>query len=125
MQEGWLKTGVIGYTDGRVIFVTGRKKNLIITGNGKNVPPEYLEDKISAIDSVAECLVVEKKVRNLSILCAKVYLKDGSPEKPFREALEQLNGSLPDYMRIDDYELMDGPFEKNSSRKIIRSLYQA
>ncbi len=125
MKDGYFATGDIGHTDGRVIFVTGRKKNLIITENGKNVAPEYLEDKISAFEEVAECLVVAKKIRNSSIICAKVFLKENNRDSEirFQENLKSLNESLPSYMRITDYEIMTEEFEKNSSRKIIRKRY--
>ena len=125
MEDGYFKTGDIGYTDGRVIFVTGRKKNLIITENGKNVAPEYLEDKISAFEEVEECLVVPKKIRNSTVICAKVFFKENTrdSEIQFQENLKTLNESLPGYMRITDYEIMSEEFEKNSSRKIIRKRY--
>ena len=125
MEDGYFKTGDIGYTDGRVIFVTGRKKNLIITENGKNVAPEYLEDKISAFEEVAECLVVPKKIRNSTVICAKVFFKENTrdSEIQFQENLRILNETLPGYMRITDYEIMSEEFEKNSSRKIIRKRY--
>jgi len=124
-RDGYFKTGDIGHTDGRVIFVTGRKKNLIITENGKNVAPEYLEDKILAFEEVAECLVVAKKIRNSSVICAKVYLKENNrdSEIQLQEDLKELNDTLPSYMRITDYEIMSEEFQKNSSKKIIRKMY--
>lgn len=125
MKDGYFATGDIGHTDGKVIFVTGRKKNLIITENGKNVAPEFLEDKISAFEEVAECLVVAKKVRSSSVICAKVFFKENTRDSEilFQEHLKELNENLPTYMRIADYEIMSEEFEKNSSRKIIRKLY--
>ena len=126
MTDGYFKTGDIGYTDGKVIFVTGRKKNLIITENGKNVAPEYLEGKIGAFDNVSECLVVAKKVRNSTVLCVKVLLKENTRDEEiaFSDSLQELNKELPVYMQVIDCEFMNEPFEKNSSKKIIRSLYQ-
>ena len=87
----------------------------------KNVAPEYLEDKISAFEEVAECLVVPKKIRNSTVICAKVFFKENTrdSEIQFQENLKTLNESLPGYMRITDYEIMSEEFEKNSSRKII------
>ena len=44
LEDGWLKTGDLGYVDeGRFVFLTGRRKNLIILANGENVSPEELE----------------------------------------------------------------------------------
>ena len=123
-RDGYFATGDTGYTDGKVIYVTGRKKNLIILGNGKNVPPEMLEDRLGNIPCVKECLVVPKKAagRN-TILCAKIVLRENSDGSSLREDIAAVNRGLPDYMRIDDYEIMDSEFEKNSSRKIKRNLY--
>ena len=125
MEGEYFKTGDIGYTLGKLVFVTGRKKNLIITENGENIAPEYLEAKINSFEEVEESLVVSKRINNVSIVCAKVYMgEDGKQkEQMFREDLKALNESLPSYMRIDDYDIMTEAFRKNSSKKIIRKLY--
>ncbi len=125
MEDEYFKTGDIGYTLGKLVFVTGRKKNLIITENGENIAPEYLEAKINSFEEVEESLVVSKRINNVSIVCAKVYMgEDGKQkEQKFREDLKALNESLPSYMRIDDYDIMTEAFRKNSSKKIIRKLY--
>lgn len=121
-EDGYLKTGDIGYAEGKVLFVTGRKKNLIILGNGKNVSPEYLEAKLYELPYVKECLVVEKQLENkTSILLAKIF-----PEGDYsqiEEDLECINAKLASYMKIDDYEIMTQEFEKTSTQKIKRSMY--
>ena len=124
MKDGYFCTGDIGYTDGRVIYVTGRKKNLIILENGKNVAPEYLEDKINSIDYVKESLVVDKKTeRGNHILTALIVLSENASKEKIKEDIDSINETLPGYMHIDDFEIMSKEFEKNSSRKIKRSLY--
>ena len=126
-EDGYLKTGDIGYTEDKVLFVTGRKKNLIILGNGKNVSPEYLEAKLYELPYVKECLVVEKKIENkTSILLAKIF-PEGDYALFDRERmdadLKRVNDSLASYMRIDDYEIMEQEFEKTSTKKIKRNIY--
>ncbi|MBQ8983125.1 MAG: AMP-binding protein [Lachnospiraceae bacterium] len=75
MRDGYYATGDIGYTEGKVICVTGRKKNLIILENGKNVPPEYLEDKLNGLPYVKESLIVPKRAGGRNrILLAKIVL---------------------------------------------------
>ena len=62
LKDGWLCTGDLGYVDEeRFIYLTGRKKNLIITKNGENVSPEELENKLSSSRLVQEVLVREAK----------------------------------------------------------------
>lgn len=126
-EDGYLKTGDIGYAEGKVLYVTGRKKNLIILGNGKNVSPEYLEAKLYELPYVKECLVVEKKLDNkTSILLAKIF-PDGEPREFDRVRMEtdlkRINDNLASYMRIDDYEIMEQEFEKTSTKKIKRNAY--
>ena len=61
LEDGWLKTGDLGYVDkDGFVFLTGRKKNLIITKNGENVSPEELENKLSENRIIQEVLVREK-----------------------------------------------------------------
>ena len=124
MRDGYLATGDIGRTDGKVIFVTGRKKNLIILENGKNVPPELLESKINAIPYVKESIVVSRKVSERSnILHAIIVLHDQEKEEFLKDDIASLNSDLPSYMQITDFEVSKEELEKNSSKKIVRSKY--
>lgn len=161
IQDGYYHTGDIGYTDGKVLFVTGRKKNLIILDNGKNVAPEFIEDKINKIPYVKESLVVPKKTgEKTSVLLAKIVVDDsyfnekGSSlhkdsdrknltdsekqamldnnnknlidnviENQIEKDIAAINDSLPSYMKIDDFEIMETEFKKNSSGKIVRKEY--
>ena len=124
MRDGYLATGDIGRTDGKVIFVTGRKKNLIILENGKNVPPELLESKINSIPYVKESIVVSRKVSERSnILKAIIVLHDPEKEEFLKDDIASVNSNLPAYMQITDFEVSKEELEKNSSKKIIRSKY--
>ena len=62
LEDGWLKTGDLGYVDeDGFVFLTGRKKNLIITPNGENVSPEEIENKLSEQRIIQEVLVRESE----------------------------------------------------------------
>ena len=68
--DGWLRTGDLGYVDEKNrIFITGRKKNLIILSNGENVSPEELENKFAGLDYISEILVYSED----SVITAEIY----------------------------------------------------
>ena len=68
--------------------------------------------------------MVEKKTeKGNSILTALVVLSENVSEEKIKQDIDKINETLPGYMHIDDYKIMSKEFEKNSSRKIIRSLY--
>lgn len=125
MKDGYFATGDIGHTDGKVIFVTGRKKNLIILENGKNVAPEFLESKINSIPYVKESIVVPRTAGGRSnILYAIIVLHDDEKKEFLKDDIAAINKTLPSYMQITDYEVSTEELKKNSSRKILRNEYQ-
>ncbi len=120
-KNGYFKTGDFGYKDGNILYVTGRKKNLIILENGKNFSPEVIEEKILSLEYVKECLVVSRKKKNASVIVALVYMEEVNDK--LDDDIKKINSTLPSYMNIDHTEIMECEFEKNSSKKIIRSKY--
>lgn len=121
MQNGYYKTGDFGHKKGNVLYVTGRKKNLIILENGKNFSPELIENKLLSLPYIKECIITTKKVKKNSLVIAKIYLKEKNND--LEKDLQKINETLPSYMQIDDYEVVDKEFEKTSTKKIIRSKY--
>lgn len=130
-KGGWFKTGDIGYMDkDGFIFITGRKKNVIILSNGKNVFPEELEEYLSASPLVCECVVVGRKDEKgeETSIAAIVYPDatqfEGKTPEEIKAAIEALvasvNKKLPSFKHITTVEIRDTEFEKNTSRKILR-----
>ncbi|MCL2402481.1 MAG: AMP-binding protein [Oscillospiraceae bacterium] len=122
MCDGWFRTGDIGYIDDDgFIYTTGRKKNLIIRANGKNVHPEELEEKIKLIPEVGEVLVTgDKKSIVASIYIDPDIEKSRATEKAVQKQIKEINKDLPMWKRINNIEFRDDEFVKTTTKKIKR-----
>ena len=123
--DGWLKTGDLGYvTDDRVLFITGRKKNLIILGNGENVSPEAIERNYLASPLVAEVLVYAEN----GAITAEIYpdpeTTAGTEEAALKTSLQsltdRLNRAAPPGHAVAKLRLRTAPFEKTATGKVKR-----
>lgn len=121
--DGWFHTGDYGYiNDKEQLIICGRKKNVIVLDNGKNIYPEEIEGYIQGIDFVAEVVVSGEKSEsgNANSLIAEVFL---SEEKPVAEVLKRIREAckeLPIYKQISSVKIRDTEFEKTTSNKIKR-----
>lgn len=125
LEDGWLKTGDLGYVDeDGFIFLTGRKKNLIITPNGENVSPEEIENKLGENRLVQEVLVRESEgVIEAEIFpdyeyAAKKKIKD--MQSALQEIVDAYNKEAPQYKRVFKLKIREVEFEKNTTKKIKR-----
>ena len=125
LEDGWLKTGDLGYVDeDGFVYLTGRKKNLIITKNGENVSPEELENALSTNRLVGEILVREKD----GVIEAEIYPEqDYVKKKRIKDVREKLQEIIDEYnktaapqKRIYSLIVRDTEFEKTTTRKIKR-----
>ena len=128
LKDGWLCTGDLGYVDEeRFIYLTGRKKNLIITKNGENVSPEELENKLSSSRLVQEVVVREAKgVIEAEIYPDEEYAKKQGLEREeevrveLQKLIDEYNQGAPAYKKIYSLIIREKEFEKTASRKIKR-----
>ena len=125
LEDGWLKTGDLGYVDeDDFVSITGRRKNLIILANGENVSPEELENQLSRSALVKEILVREKdKVIEAEIFpdyeyAKKKHVKD--IQGKLQELVDGFNQDMPVYKRIYSLIVRETEFEKTPSKKIKR-----
>lgn len=124
-EDGWLRTGDLGYVDeNRRVFLTGRKKNLIILSNGENVSPEELENKFAAIDFVTECLVyTEDGVITVEVFPNPELYAEMTKEEigtALQDIILKINRTLPSSKNIHRLRIRDVEFEKTTSKKIKR-----
>ena len=125
LEDGWLKTGDLGYVDEEgFVFLTGRKKNLIITPNGENVSPEEIENKIGESRLVQEVLVrdsegvIEAEIFPDYEYAKKKKIKDIGSE--LQGVIDSYNKEAPLYKRVFKLKVREVEFEKNTTKKIKR-----
>jgi len=128
-KDGFFHTGDLARMDkkGR-IFLSGRKKNVIVLDNGKNVCPEEIETEVAnGIEYAKECVAYSAEFDNgnkvLEGICLGLFIEDEEIRKNRNKILEDfrnLNKKLPNYKRIAYINLVDNEYEKTSTRKIKR-----
>ncbi len=142
LKNGWFYTGDLGYLDDDgFLFITGRKKSLIVTQTGKNVYPEELEEKLIKSHWIQEVLVVPRldpKTKKESI-CALIFpdyelleqysiakgveLSGEDVQSIFKEEVKKVNEELPAYKKITEFEIREEEFPKTTTQKIKRHLF--
>ena len=114
-EDMWFKTGDLGHVDDdNFLYVSGRKKNLIILANGKNIYPEEIEELIMRIPEVIETVVYSEN----DVITAEVYTEN---EEAVKTAIRNLNKSLPIYKHIKNIKFRQTEFEKTTTKKIKRN----
>ena len=119
-EDGWLKTGDLGYVKDNRLYLTGRKKNLIILSNGENVSPEELENKFAGLEWLQDVMVYSEDEQ----ITAEIYPVPEyreKAEKLFRKKVDEINRSVSPAKRIVRLRLRDEPFEKTTSQKVKRN----
>lgn len=138
MEDGWFKTGDLGYFDkDGFLHICGRKKNVIIASNGKNVFPEEVEDILNRSPFIQESLVYgEEDAKEKERIAAKIVV-DGEAMIAYAEkkevkitkemmhtviakAVEETNNQLSSYKRVRKFYIQDKEFEKTTTQKIKR-----
>lgn len=134
LKEGWFKTGDFGYLDeDQFLYVTGRKKDIIVLKNGKNVYPQEIEFLINKLPYVTESLVYQREQSKTdTMLCAKIVydkdlIKDKFGEKSEAEykeeiwnEIKEINKTLPIYKHIKNITITTESLAKTTTQKVKR-----
>lgn len=130
----WFKTGDYGYIDkDGFLFITGRKKDIIVLRNGKNVYPQEIEFLINKLPYVLESMVFSRnKNKTDTMLVAKVVYDEKTMEEKYPENkkeeyesiiwkdIKRINENLPTFKHIKQIIVTDEPMSKTTTQKIKR-----
>ena len=130
-SDGYFRTGDYGKLENGVLYITGRKKNLIILSNGKNVYPEEIENALVAVPGVIDVVVYEGKSRRgmeNNAIVAEIYPdndffeKNGIEDKyaHFKAYIDTYNKTAVPYKKVGLLRVREEEFPKNTLRKIMR-----
>ena len=131
-KDGFFHTGDYGRLDEEGwIYITGRKKNLIILSNGKNVYPEEIEADLQKVEGVTEVVVYagESRVQKDKITIVAEIFPDADlladkgitdMQSYFEDQVKLLNSKMAPYKAVKRVKLRNEEFQKNTSRKITR-----
>ena len=130
--NGWFKTGDLGYLDSNGnLYISGRKKNLIILPDGNNVSPEELESLLQKESLIKSVFVCEREYENCAYITAYIHpnyeyassLKMQDIRGEILKIVSKINLTLPYYKKIHKVEISETDFEKTALGKVKRYVY--
>lgn len=134
IQDGWFKTGDLGFIDNEGwLYLTGRKKNVIVTKTGENVYPEEIEEIIRQNPYINDCMVYPLSRNNEEIVAVQVLPDEEEIKEAFGEMMAEdelykfmkdiisdINGTLPNYKMMRDVIVRKDDFVRTTTKKIKR-----
>ncbi len=137
-DDGWLRTGDLGYFDHEgYLYITGRKKSVIVTKGGKNISPEEIEEKLTPLETVEEAVVFspdDERIQAVIFPHAEGISKKlgqspqhGDDERTWdvlKGEISELNRRLEPHKRISHFAVAREELPKTTTRKVKRYLFR-
>jgi long-subunit acyl-CoA synthetase (AMP-forming) len=134
LKDGWLYSGDYGYIDDDgFVYLTGRKKDVIVTKNGKNIFPEEVEYYLTKSDYIEEAVAWGKdETAGDTVICADIFpnialvrenygnINEAEVRKLLDREIDEANEKMPSYKRVKRFDVVSEPFEKTTTQKIKR-----
>lgn len=120
MKNGWLRTGdLVRFDEQGFLFITGRKKNLIILENGENVSAKELEHLLLNYSEIRKCQIAEMIVSGHSVIGAEILPNpdifgadnENKVQSVIEDIINKINAELPEYKQIRTWKLVNGGWE--------------
>ena len=133
-EDGWFKTGdLVKMDDDGALYITGRKKEIIVLPSGENVSPAEVEVKFSALDIVQDCLLYDMTENGATFLVLEVLprmavlkgLGVEDVEGYVKEKVGEVNETLPSFQRVNKIIVRTTDFVRSPSMKIVRGQQNA
>lgn len=132
-DDGWLRTGDLGYFDrDGYLYVTGRKKSVIVTKGGKNISPEEIEEKLTALEEIEEAVVFSPDDMRIQAIVFPSSRRPGERSVPgdgetwesLHRRIRRLNRTLEPHKRISRFAVATGELPKTTTQKVKRYLFR-
>lgn len=131
LRDGWFYTGDLAYFDeDNYLFICGRKKDVIVMKNGKNIFPDEIESLINRIPYVSESMIFTRNKANDFVIWAKIVpdkaivheagLSKEDVEAEISKYMDEINSEMPSYKMVKKYFISDKPMIKTTTQKIKR-----
>lgn len=135
LKNGWFYTGDLGYFDKQgYLYITGRKKDVIVLKNGKNIYPDEIESLINKLEYVSETLVFGYPKEDDLIVTAKIVYNKEYIEENYKDItkeelqnmiwtdIKQINSTVAGYQHVKKIIITDEPLIKTTTAKVKRFL---